>query len=287
MYIYSRILFSICIILAAAINAETGFEPKNEFPARISRMIAKHNACISDDCKIQIQCALCAFNALKTGQIAYVSTPITSGKRLYDYMYSCGYKTRLNAEADRDAFFQHVIIPNIENSNRMVAAVSLQFDGAVIAPSAFESGFHCEKKLPWGQDEFMSMWLSLIEQKVTRMIMLDGWPYSNGSCEEYLLSAAMQMGFAFRSDIQITDQSGGPLNIDQGIVLLYEAFKDLHNHGFEPVVIAETLSALFEAEQCYFEQCLANPARACLPPYDRTGIKMIADDFLSIFSPED
>jgi len=172
-----------------------------------------------------------------------------------------------------------VILPNVETSERVAGILSQRIDGVVIAPTAFENGTHSKKMPLWGQSEFMSMWLSLIDQKITNLVMLDGWQYSNGSSEEYLLAVVMQMGFAARSDIQIADEQGDLLNLDQGVKLLFEAFTDVHCRGLKPKNMAETLAALLEAEQCYFEQCIADPTRAYLPVYDRTEIKTIADEF--------
>ena len=284
---YFSILFlAIFITFASGASSEEALQQKPVVLSGIERILGKHSSSISDDCKIQIQCALDAFNTVKAKKIVYVSTPITSGKRLYDYMDANGYKTLQDVRGDREAFFQHVVSPNIEKSERVSSALSKQVDGVVIAPTAFENGRHSQKLEAWGQHEFMSMWLSLIDQKVTNLVMLDGWQYSNGSGEEYLWAAMMQMGFAARSDIEIVDEQGTMLNLDKGIKLLYDAFTDVHSRGLKPKNMAETLAALIESEQCYFNKSHSDHTRTHMPAYDRTEIKTIADELHMIFAKD-
>lgn len=207
---------------------------------------------LPDEQKLQAEFALAAFSTIKAKDVAYISVPITSGKRLYDYMSANGFATVEEAKADHDAFFRAVVAPNLAAGVAAGNVWSEKMDGAVVAPAEFEKRLRSQEDFNWGQDAFMSMWIPLIAEKITLMVMVDGWEYSNGSGEEYLQAALMQMGRAARSDIEIKDEHGKTLTLDQGIGRMADAFKDLTRRGIEARNMAETLALLLEAEHRYY-----------------------------------
>ena len=197
---------------------------------------AEHHARLSEEQKGQVVCALAAFNTITAKEVIYVSTPITSGKRLYDYMEAKGFATIEEAKKDWKGFVLNVITPNIEESERTSAKFALETDGAVIAPTAFEKRFHGNRVGTWGQDTFMSMWLALLEEHVTHLVMLDGWHYSNGASEEYVQ--------AVKKGILITDAGGNKITLDQGVQLLQKALDDIHGRDLKAPVLVEVLAEL-------------------------------------------
>lgn len=241
---------------------------------------------LPDEHKIQAHFAISAFNTLKAKEIAYISVPITSGRRLYDYMQQKGFKTQAEAKADRQAFYDHVMGPNFAAAIAQSEAWTDKINGAVIAPAEFEKRLHKNGIYNWGQDDYMGMWVQMIEDKVTHMVMTDGWEYSNGSGEEYLLAVLMQMGRCKRTDMKILDGDGKPLTLDRGIELLSNAFVELNGRGIRTRNMAETLSILFEAEQRYaFERTFAasaepdgriKTAQDTVPAYNRATVKKAA-----------
>ncbi|HYD19708.1 MAG TPA: hypothetical protein VEF76_14650 [Patescibacteria group bacterium] len=247
--------------------------------------------------KLQAQFALAAFSTLKAENIAYISVPITSGPRLYDYMDAKGFKTADEAKADHDAFFRNVVEPNlaqgVAGANEWVA----KLDGAVIAPAEFEKRLRIQKAISWGQDAFMGMWVPLIDEKVTHMVMLDGWQYSNGSGEEYLQAVLMQMGRRPRSNIEIVDGKGNEISLSQGIKLIADAFVEITGRGMKPRNMAETIAILLEAEHRFaIEQktgsvaeppatspgALSKHTEFNVSPYDRAVIEKCAKEVRDI-----
>jgi len=97
----------------------------------------------------------------------------------------------------------------------------------------------------------MAMWIAFVEKKVTHMVMVDGWQYSNGAGEEYLQAVLMQMGDRGRTNMTITDQHGKTLKLHKGLRLLTDAFLDVHSRGMDAGNMAETLARLIEAERRY------------------------------------
>lgn len=231
--------------------------------------------------KLQAQFALAAFSTLKAREIAYISIPITSGKRLYDYMDKQGFKTQDEAKADHDAFFKHVVEPNLADGVKTSNAWAEKIDGTVVAPAEFEKKLRGQNAITWGQDAFMGMWIPLIEEKITHMVMVDGWEYSNGSGEEYLQAVLMQLGCGKRDNIKILDNDGQTLPLDKGITLLAHAFMDVHGRGLKPHNMAETLAILLEAEE---RHASSGKKRGHLPAYDRKEILAVGKQLRDIFS---
>lgn len=225
------------------------------YPASVSSALTKRESSISEIKKRQIICALAAFDTIQSPEVIYVSCPITSGNRLYAYMDAQGFSSYEEAKRDGEAFFQHVILPNIQESERASLLLAHQSSGVVISPTAFEKRFQ-GKEDRWEQDEFMSMWISMIHAKVTQIVLLNGWEYSSGASEEYLTAVLMQMGFTERSNIAILDAQGQSISLDQGIELLYRALVDLEERKLASKKLAELLASLFEAEEIYVQQGL-------------------------------
>lgn len=248
---------------------------------------------LPDDHQLQVQFALGAFNCVMAKKIMYVSVAVTSGKRLYDYMDKMGFKTPEEAKKDRAEFFQNVISPNIEEGVKLSRAWAQKIDGAVIAPAEFEK---CRglKGTKWGQDAFMGMWLGTIDEKVTVMVMSDGWQYSDGAGEEYLQAMLMKMGRRGRNDIEILDSQGNELTLEKGLQLLSGAFKDLHARDLNPRNMVATVSRLIEAEyrysveQDYGQSAEPSPASYSVDPnmaaYDRKPIVKMAKELRHAFA---
>lgn len=220
-----------------------------------NRVIFERTKDLPRDHRLQAQFALAAFATIKAKNVSYVSVPITSGPRLYEFMEKYGYETQAEAKKDRAQFLKEVIEPNmhhgIEGSEMWVE----KLHGAVIAPAEFDGRLYrlWGTSVHWDADDFMGMWVPLIDEKVTNMVMLDGWEYSNGCGEEYLQAVLMQMGRRPRSDITIMDgEEGRPINLDEGITLMAGAFKDVIARGMKPRNMAETLGILLEAEERFY-----------------------------------
>lgn len=211
-------------------------------------LVQKHEAYLNQESLFQVQCALAAYRTLKADQIWYVSSPITSGKRLYDFMDNFHYASLEEARAHKTEFTQHVILPNIEEAEMMGRSISRQINGVVISPTSFEGQFRKQIASQWSDHTFMALWLSFIETKVTHIIMLDGWEYSNGASEEFLLASLIQQGFYNRLPIKILDARANPLSLRQGISLLENSIKEIEKHNISCPILHETINCLCELE---------------------------------------
>lgn len=177
-----------------------------------------------------------AYDSVMGCAITYVSTPITSGSALYAAMDAAGVTSVEELRRDAAFFRANVIEPNIAAADA-VARAMVSFGGAVIAPAAFEA-----RSLNWSQDDYMGLWLDVIERRATRLAMVDGWQYSNGGAEEYLQALLMQGDRRDRSDIEIVDARGEVISHLAGLSMLAHALADLIGRGFEPTILARVLN---------------------------------------------
>jgi len=237
--------------------------------------------------RLQVQFALAAFGCMNADNIVQISTSITTGKLLYAYMKEHGFKTLEEAKADEKAFFKAVIEPNIKASMGWVDVWKGRTKGVVISPGAFES---CREgaDVTWSQDAFMGMWLSFIDQKVTKEVMQEGWAYSDGAGEEYQHIVCMQMGLRSRSNIKVLDTDGRQIKLDKGITAVAEAFKDLHDQGIAAPRIARTLARLFLLEERYAAGEITAEAisASTVAAYNRKSFLSLKEEVMPILKAE-
>lgn len=160
--------------------------------------------------------------------LAYISMPITSGRRLYDAMEKYGVCSPEDlSKKYPDVFVNEIIKPNIEAGLAFAKETAARTELPVVAPAVFEA-----KKQRWGQDEYMHMWLNMIEDKVEEIYMMEGWEYSNGGTEEFARGMEMRFNFCDRRNIRVFDHRFREMGIIDGATAMVRAIHDLRRRGF-------------------------------------------------------
>lgn len=126
-----------------------------------------------------------SFRGNRRAHIAYVSMPISSGKRLYDVFYEERVRTvrELTQKCGEDALWERVIRPNITDGITLADSLGKRENLLFIAPSVFEA-----RKWRWTQDAYMSLWYRVIGEMACKLVVMDGWEYSNGGVDEVLFA---------------------------------------------------------------------------------------------------
>ena len=177
-----------------------------------------------------------AFRANLAKQHVYISSAITSGNRLYDVAEAMGI-TPQELMADKEMFNTKVKQPNIKDAIALAEKWQKETEGVVVSPAIFEA-----RELGWGQDDYMNLWLmEHIIPQTTKMVMMDGWQYSNGAVKEYLTALLMKAGYGDRQTIDIFDEKGSPLSLDVAYALLTDAAYKLNMLGMPPKTQAQTM----------------------------------------------
>ncbi len=174
--------------------------------------------------------------------IAYTSLPITSGRRFYEVLEKYGVNSIEGlAEKNPDALYIEIIKPNIAEGTEFAKTVTARTKLTVIAPCIFEA-----KKQRWSQDEYMYMWLNLIENRVEEMHMMHGWEYSNGGTEEFLRGMELLFGFGCEQrNVHVFDHTGAKLSVEHGMKLIVDAIIALHKRGFSTANLSKMADKLY------------------------------------------
>lgn len=125
----------------------------------------------------------------RRNHVAYVSMPITTGKRYYHALSEHEVKTAeaLNAKLGPNALFDLVVQPNLREGTAFAERLGSERDLLCVAPSVFDA-----KPWKWGQDAYMALWYLVIGELSGRHYVMDGWEYSTGGAKEVLFSMFVQ-----------------------------------------------------------------------------------------------
>ena len=147
-------------------------------------------------------------------EIEYVSSPISEGKLLYQYLQEKGLRFDEELKKEPD-FVERVIKPNKQLA-KMIGKQRKAQGKTVIVPAIFyRSG--------WSERDYLDLEIPLIENKINRILFVDGWEYSGGCIEEYLV--AQQKG------IPCFEQQGNILSTTKAKELVQQAMDDLTARG--------------------------------------------------------
>lgn len=162
-------------------------------------------------------------SVLSDRRLAYLSAPITSGRRAME-------------AAAAGASKGEVIRTNIEAGTALAREIAGKSGGPVVAPTIFDGN-----PQKWSQTDYMQMWLGMIEQNVGEVYMSPDWAFSNGCAEEFLKVISMGMGFGKRSDIIARRPDAKVIHLHEGMEEVAKALHVMH----EKKTKADTLSSVF------------------------------------------
>lgn len=245
-----------------------------------------------------IDIVLSAYKSMRS-TTAYLSMPITSGKRFYEVLGKYGAKTLEELlKIDTSLLREEIILPNIDEGTILADELSKRIKRPIIAPAIFEA-----KKQRWNQVEYMFLWNSVLYESVVELYMMDGWEYSNGGSLEFLRGLELQFGYGLRplqicpegipmfaahvfhevkavndrnffiplvartekDPMVIFGQSGNVLRIEDGARLICRAIKDLEARDFETHSLKEVLLLVAGIAKCF------KGYRYC---YETTGVEI-------------
>lgn len=114
-------------------------------------------------------------------RVAYASAPITTGPRMYAAFLAEKVTSADELKKANPSLAREVFEANIRDGEFFAAALreTKKYD-YVICPSTFFSK-------GWTQEHYMSLWDQVIERFATAIHFFEGWQFSNGCVEEFLL----------------------------------------------------------------------------------------------------
>jgi hypothetical protein len=208
----------------------------------------------------------------RRSHLAYVSMPITSGKRYYEVLTEHGAKDakELAAKAGGDALYRLVIKPNIDQGIAFADHLGVsRKDLLFIAPSVFEA-----KRWRWSQDAYMSLWYRVLGELAGAHYLMDGWEYSTGGVKEVMFTVLMQNMALWdeqmkeygmenfladlpaerrfseaeaMSRVRIYEADGTGIDLIEAINKIALAIQDLRGRGFPHLELVEPAKRMYEA----------------------------------------
>jgi hypothetical protein len=145
-------------------------------------------------------------------ETVYISTPITTGPRLLEWLAAHNRESGTNLDAESELVRQEVIDDNVARLAPLRANVSSKPGIHVIDPTVLE--------VPgWAQWEYHRFWAEVLTSYVDRVVFADGWHLSTGCTVEYAVALA--------HGIPASDSADNIIEPADAAKLLNEAAKEL------------------------------------------------------------
>jgi hypothetical protein len=193
--------------------------------------------------------------------LIYVSTPITSGKNLY----LCQLKDR---GLKKDKFIKNVIDHNYLKGYELVEEFKMRMGCPILFPADLIPAHQ-----KWDQKHFMALWLSIIAEKATMIVMNKTWEYANGSAEEFVHVMQLRLGIPTHRDlvffntkederearkrmreISVLDHNGDRISLNRGYRKIQKAVIWIKSNGFKAKRLETCLELLEKTEDMIREE---------------------------------
>jgi len=218
--------------------------------------VSKHQRCST----IIVAAAFGAIYHPATDRKGYVSMAISSGQRLLRFMVDNHIREFGAMTADlADKYKQEVVLGNIQEGRDVASRIGTFVDYPLIVPAKFE-----QSDFGWGFAEYMAMWERAIEgdPTVDTHFLADGYQYSNGSSEEYLLSCQLALGLRGRTNMTILDHLGNPYTLQRGLRDFQSALADFQRHEISQPILAATVRDLLDIVYLFYQTDKVDTSRS-------------------------
>ncbi|MGF6739735.1 DUF4406 domain-containing protein [Paraburkholderia atlantica] len=147
----------------------------------------------------------------------YVSGPITTGPHFIDWYIHTGFRLTQGSRAYADALRRDVVSVNQMRIDE-VTRQTRRTGRVVIEPATLEVN-------GWGQTDYVSFWLKVIDAFAREMVMVPLWQYSLGCCAEFR--------HAIRTGVPVRDNRGEFIDQETGMNMILEAARDVEARGHD------------------------------------------------------
>ncbi|MFN8611954.1 MAG: hypothetical protein U0931_30695 [Vulcanimicrobiota bacterium] len=161
----------------------------------------------------------------------YISTPITGGNKLYDFLQAEHVHSRRELDpSDMPAYDRQVITVNCKHAHRIAEKLRRQGVCAVEPSSIQFPG--------WSQTLYNQNWTRVVnEVPFSKVIVCDGWELSYGCLLE--VRAALDKG------IPVMDEDNRPIDKATALKRISDSSNELIEKGFTLAHLSEALTAPF------------------------------------------
>ena len=165
---------------------------------------------------------------------AYVSTPITSGRRFAKWSSGRDLDVDISQPETYQEFLREVLEPNSQHARQIIRRLRSLLRKVLIDPTALKD------IEGWTQDDYRVLWAGVIEQYTDTVFFLDGWQYSNGCAYEFLVANRLN------PRPSILKEDNQPLTLEEGIKSIKSAVLDLQTSKLPTDFLQRVLEELMQ-----------------------------------------
>jgi hypothetical protein len=170
------------------------------------------------------------FNSMLSNSSAiYLSGPITTGPRFFDWYVDKGYKLENDNITYQEDKRRNVLGPNESDIFKTAEALRLRFNQPLIEPASLHI-------INWTQNDYYCFWTEVMKRFISRMISIDGWQYSIGCVVEY--HHAVHFG------IPVENIQGDIITPERAYQQIFAAADDIEKKGAAFPVLLQMSQAL-------------------------------------------
>ncbi len=147
----------------------------------------------------------------------YVSSPHVTGIRYYEAIKKNGLKF-LDTDKNSNKVLQEIIKKNEKDTERFVRDAHEKFDKDIVV-SSLNAGYFSNIQ----QRQGLAMWRKFIRKYVSKLVLNDGWEYSNGCVEELYL--------ALKEGKEVRDSRFKPIVLKEALYKIEKAIREVKKMG--------------------------------------------------------
>jgi hypothetical protein len=167
-------------------------------------------------------------SAFGSTRVAYLSGPITTGRRFIDWWRGGGHALAPDSEDYRSALRAQVIQPNEAAIKLAAELLRARHPEPVVEPATLFVSH-------WSQQDYLTLWEQFITDHASRILLMDGWEFSAGCASEFCR--------AHLDGVPTARIDGTPVVPRDGIAAICRALAEVEALDPVPGYLAETLRA--------------------------------------------
>lgn len=181
-----------------------------------------------DEILRSIRSALNAYDTISNPmqEVVYASSPITSGKRMYEIFRAHGASSIEDLkQIDPNLYYEQIMSANIGDGIKFGQdLVSRGFAQVIVPGKFFQEG--------WSQEHYMSLWEQVIDRFAEQIHFNNYWQYSNGCAQEFL--------FGMHHNLPLFSRDGIQMNPGEEAGKIRLAIDEIDKVGVNPITLYNT-----------------------------------------------
>lgn len=170
-------------------------------------------------------------SAFGSRRVAYLSGPITTGRRFLDWWQQEGAALGEGTRGFAVGLRAHVIKPNEEQLRAVADELRTRIEEPVIEPASLFISH-------WSQHDYLELWEQFITDHASRILLIDGWEFSAGCATEFCRAQL--------DGVRTERVDGTPVVASDGIAAIRRVLEEVRALDPAPTYLVHTLEGTVE-----------------------------------------